>query len=76
MLHNVGKEKTPTLQKNLIHPLIAEVKRCKYFQDVKEIYPFDTQSYQETWIRNVDYNKCLKPQKLYGNRLTGLNSQA
>lgn len=76
MLHNVGKEKTPTLQMNLIHPLSAEVKRCKYFQDVKEIYPFATQRYQETQMRNVDHNKCLKPQKLYGNRLIGLNSQA
>jgi hypothetical protein len=27
-------------------------------------------------MRNVDHNKTLKAQKLYGNRLTGLNSQA
>jgi hypothetical protein len=39
-MHNVGNEKPPTLQKNLIHCFSAEVKKCKYFQDVKEIYRF------------------------------------
>lgn len=45
-------------------------------QNARQIYPVDTEWYQEKCIRNVDHNKSLKPQKLYGNRLIGLNSQA
>jgi hypothetical protein len=40
-LYSVEKKNTPTLQKNLLSPFSADVKRCKYFQNVKEMYPFD-----------------------------------